>query len=82
MPDDRPFTVDELITEHVSDWLGEGVLPSHVIVIVETISEDGTGLRFALTEGSTTWHAMGMLRSTLLRAEDADIDQWEGTDSD
>lgn len=73
---DPILTVDDLVCGKANDWLGEGVLPSKAILIVETISEAGTGIRFALSEGLMTWQALGMLRCITMRVEDADIDAW------
>ena len=81
MPDDEPLTVDDIVTGPTAAELGEGVIPTKAILIVETMSEHGAGLRFLRSHGLDTWQAIGMVRSSLLRLEDEDLAAWaEGDD--
>lgn len=73
---DEDLTVDDLVTGKAAAELGEGRIPSAAILIVETMSEDGSGLRFVLSDGMTTWRALGMIRSAQLRLEDIDAESW------
>ena len=80
MPDDEPLTVDDIVTGPTAAELGEGVIPTRAILIVETMSEAGEGLRFLRSHGLNTWQAIGMVRSCLLRLEDEDVEAWAESD--
>lgn len=82
MMDDDGLTVDDLVTGKAAEQLGEGIIPTKAILIVETISEDGPGLRYVRSQGLMTWHAVGMVRSTLLHIEDSDREAWIEDDED
>jgi hypothetical protein len=73
---DDLLDVDDIVTGKVSGHLGEGVIPTRAILVVETISEDGPGLRYVRSEGPPTWQALGMLRSALLHIEHEDFESW------
>lgn len=75
--DDQPLTVDDLVSGRTAAQLGEGVIPTKAILIVETLTERGTGLRYVASEGVDTWQALGMLRSVQLRLEDEDLATWQ-----
>lgn len=76
--DDEPFTVDALLSPQVAAYVGDGRVASHIVVIVESVSEAGSGMSFVVSEGTTQWHAMGMLHSALRRIEADDLRSWEG----
>lgn len=75
--DDQALTVDDLVTGKAAGQLGEGVFPVSALLIVETMSEQGSGLRIVRSEGMMSWTAIGVLRSVLLRTEDEDLRSWE-----
>jgi hypothetical protein len=77
-----PLTTDDLVTGRAAESLGEGVLPTRAVLIIETVESEGRGLRYVLAEGMTTWDAIGMVRSALLRIEESDRDYWEGEDGE
>ena len=77
---DEVLTTDDLVTGKAAEQLGPGVLPTRAVLIVETVDEEGRGLRYVLADGMTTWDAIGMVRSALLRIEDGDREFWEGDD--
>lgn len=70
------LTVDDLVSGKVAEELGEGKIPTAALLIVETMSEDGRGLRYVLSHGTMTWTALGMLRSTQLSLEEVDMASW------
>ena len=74
--DEDGLTVDDIVTGPTAAELGEGVIPTKALLIVETISEAGSGLRFLRSQGLETWQAIGLVRSTLLRIEDEDVNAW------
>ena len=80
--DEDGLTVDDIVTGPSAAQLGEGVIPTKAILIVETISEHGAGLRFLRSTGLDTWQAIGMVRSALLRIEDEDVAAWTDIEDD
>lgn len=78
MTADDPLTVDDIVSDPVAADIGEGRIPVAAVLVIETMSEAGPGLRFVVSEGTSTWHALGMLRSASLRLESEDGDGWEG----
>lgn len=76
------LTVDDLVTGKAAEELGQGIIPVAAILIVETMSDTGNGLRFLIPEGVTNWQALGMLRSVQLNLERVDLDGWLGGDDD
>ena len=77
MDDEDFLSVDDLVTGKAAEQLGEGTIPTKAILIVETMSEEGTGIRYVLSHGLMTWQAMGMLRSATLKIEDQDLAAWD-----
>ena len=78
---DDTSSVDDLVTGKAAEQLGCGVLPTQAVLIVETIHEDGgRGMRYVLADGMTTWQAIGLVRSALLRIEDSDLESWTEED--
>lgn len=77
-----PLTVDDLVTGRAAEALGPGIIPTKALLIVETISEDGPGLRYIRTDDLATWQALGVLRSTLLALEAVDLDSWADVEED
>ena len=73
--EDEP-TLEQLLTPNVVEDL-EDRIPLTALVIVETMGEHGSGLRF-YTSGQVSWHSVGMLRSVMRRLEQRDLDEWEG----
>lgn len=73
---DEDLTVDDLVTGRASDQLGEGRIPTAAVLIVETMTEDGPGIRYVISHGVPTWHGIGMLRSCLNALEATDLEQW------
>ncbi len=80
--DDDPLTVDDIVTGKVAESLGPGVIPTAAILLVETVSENGAGLRWVRSEGCTSWHALGILRSATIRTEIEDNDGWLSDDDE
>lgn len=78
--DEDRLTVDELVTGRAAEMLGEGIIPTKAVLIVETMSEAGTGLRYVMSQGLMTWHALGMLRSSELWLEQQDLESWGDDD--
>lgn len=76
MTDPAPLTVDDLVTGRAAEELGPGIIPTAAILIVETISDEGQGLRYVRSQGLTLWAAIGLLRSILLRVEADDLAAW------
>lgn len=76
------LTVDDLVTGRAAEELGQGIIPVAAILIVETMSDAGSGLRFIIPEDVTNWRALGMLRSVQLNLERVDLDGWLGDDED
>jgi hypothetical protein len=70
--------IDDLVTGKAAEQLGEGCTPTKAVLVVETISEDGNGLRYVISHGVPTWAAIGMLRSALNRIEFDDLMTWDG----
>lgn len=75
---DDALTVDDLITGRAAEQMGPGVIPTAAVLVVQTMEEDGPGLRYVRTEGLPSWLAIGMMRSALLRIEDEDRQGWGG----
>lgn len=73
---DGVLSVDDLVTGRAAAELGPGVIPSSALLIVETVSEQGTGLRFVSSDGVQTWQVLGMLRSVTARIEHDDLMAW------
>lgn len=74
------LTVDDLVTGRAAEQLGPGIIPTNAVLVVETIDEDGPGLRYVRSEGMSTWQTIGMLRSCLLHVEAVDADSWAEDD--
>lgn len=74
------LTVDDLVTGRAAEELGQGVIPVAALLIVETMADDGGGLRFVLPDEVPVWKALGMLRSVQLHLESVDMDGWQGDD--
>jgi hypothetical protein len=74
---DDDLTVDDLVSQRAADELGPGRIPTKAILVVETMSEEGTGLRFVTSNGLPLWQAIGMMRSALRRMEDVDAASWD-----
>lgn len=77
---DETITVDDLVTGKAAADLGEGQIPTRAILIVETITDAGHGLRYILSDGTQPWQAVGMLRSVLNHIEHADLASWPDDD--
>lgn len=81
MTDPDEFTgrldVDDLVTGRAAAQLGQGVLPTAAILIVQTISESGPGLRYIRSTDLMPWQALGLLRSTELHMEAIDLAEWD-----
>lgn len=82
MSENDPITVDDIVHGKAAAQLGEGVIPTRAVLIIETVEENGVGLRYVLTDGVKTWHALGMLRSVSGRLEAEDLDGWAGRSDD
>lgn len=82
MADDDSLEVDDLVTGKAAEQLGDGVIPVKAVLVVETVSEEGTGMRYVLSNGLRTWHAIGMLRSSLLKIENDDLRCWQDSAED
>lgn len=74
---DDALSVDDIVTGKVAEQLGHGRIPTRAVLIVETMSDEGTGLRFVLSEGLMRWQAMGMIRSVLVKVEHDDLETWD-----
>lgn len=74
------LTVDDMVGPPVAEDLGEGIIPTAAVLVVATISEDGNGLRFMLSDGLVSWNAIGMLRSILNRLKAEDLSAWGDDD--
>lgn len=70
------WTVDDLVPTRVSQDLEEARLPIGAVLVLETITDQGTGVRFYMSD-MASWHAIGLLRSTLARLEQADLQAWD-----
>lgn len=80
--DEEALSVDDIISAKVAAQLGEALMVTSAVLIVETVSENGRGLRTVRSEGLPSWHTLGLLRSVLLRTEEEDIAGWTGDDED
>lgn len=76
MSDEQPLTVDDLVPRLISEHLGSRI-PTRAVLIVETMTEQGNGIRF-FTADAMTWQALGMIRSVQLRLEQEDAADWGG----
>lgn len=75
---DDVLGVDDLVTGRAAAQLGEGVIPIHAVLIVETMTDmSPSGLRYVLSDGVNLPHAMGLLRSVTLKLEADDLAMWE-----
>lgn len=74
------LTVDDIVTGRAAEELGPGVIPTRAILIVETVSEEGDGLRYILSAGTKTWQALGPLHSVTAAIAAADLADWAGDD--
>lgn len=70
------WTVDDLVPTKVAQDLDDGRLPIGAVLVLETITDQGSGVRF-YTSDMSTWHAIGLLRSTLARLEQVDLAAWD-----
>lgn len=77
---DHDLTVDDLVTGNAAAQLGEGRIPCAAILIVETMSDDGIGMRYVLSEGMRHHQAIGLLRSVLIKVEHDALEAWESDD--
>jgi len=77
---DETITVDDLVTGKAAADLGEGQIPTRAILIVETITDTGHGLRYTMSDDTQPWQAVGMLRSVLNHIEHADLACWPDDD--
>lgn len=77
MDDDDFLAVDDLVTGKVAEQLGPGRIPTRAVLIVETMGDGDTGLRYVMSEGMQPWQALGMIRSTQLHLEAIDLESWE-----
>lgn len=77
-----PMGVDDLVTGKAAEQLGPGVIPTAAVLIVETIEEDGPGLRFVRSTDLPSWRAIGMTRSALLHMERDDLSAWDGEEDE
>lgn len=76
------LTVDDIVTGKVAETLGEGVIPTAAILVVETMSEEGNGMRYVMSKDAKTWHVMGMLRAAQLKIEHDDLAGWLGEEDE
>lgn len=77
--DDDLLEVEDLVAGKASEQLGEGVIPTRAVLVVETISEDSRQLHYVLSHGTQLWDALGMLRSVAVKIEADDLASWEDT---
>lgn len=73
---DGAFTVDELVGAAIAEDLEDGRIPIGAVLVVETMTEAGPGVRFYMSDGMVTWHAIGLIRSVERRIEAEDLDEW------
>jgi hypothetical protein len=78
--EDDDLTVDDLVTGKAAAQLGEGHIPTRAVLIVESMTEDGTGLRYVMSAGMQAWQALGMIRSVQLNLERVDLESWGDVD--
>lgn len=76
------LSVDDLVTGRAAEQLGEGVIPTAAVLVVQTLEGEGQGLRYVQSEGLASWQAIGMVGSALRRMEAADLEGWGGDPED
>lgn len=73
---DDELTVDHIVTGDVAASLGPGVIPVSAVLVIETMSADGAGIRWVRSAGCTSWQTLGLLRSATIRCEIEDRAGW------
>lgn len=76
MSDDDDLNVDDIVTGKAAEQLGDGHIPTRALLIVETMTEQGTGLRYVMSAGMQAWQALGLIRSVQLNLERVDLESW------
>jgi len=66
----------DLLSAEALQRLSDGVIPTRAVVIVESQTLKGSTMNFMVAKGTTTWQALGMIRSAQLQLELLDLNMW------